>query len=119
MPLFSGMCPNANGLGMSVFMMLCSNDKEQGHVGTALSLTIKAVFFNMSTIRPNAIVIDKDKTSKIAITKAIHEDVWSWEKQEIGGTQIACCLLLCWFHTKKAWVDHLLSKLPETMQGDL
>ena len=69
MPLFIGMCPNASGLGMPIFIMLCNDDNESGQVGTALWLTIKAVFRSMDTIRPNAIVIDKDKTSRIAIMR--------------------------------------------------
>ena len=119
MPLFAGVCPNASGLGMPIFIMLCSDDNESGQVGTALWLTMKAVFRNMDGIRPNAIVIDKDKTSRTAITKAINEDVWCWQNQEIGGIQTKCQLLLCWFHAKKAWVEHLLPKLPEAQRNDL
>ena len=62
MPLFGAMCPNKVGLGMPVFLMICSNDNESGQVGTALYLTLKVVFGNMGSIWPNAIVIDKDKT---------------------------------------------------------
>jgi hypothetical protein len=28
MPLFAGMCPNKAGLGMPIFLMLCSDDNE-------------------------------------------------------------------------------------------
>jgi hypothetical protein len=44
MPLFAGMCPNKAGLGMPIFLMLCSDDNESGQVDTALYLTIKTVF---------------------------------------------------------------------------
>jgi hypothetical protein len=119
MPLFAGLCSNASGLGMPIFLMLYSNDNENGQVGTTLWLTMKAVFQNMVIIRPNAIVIDKDMASKIAIKKAIDEDVWCWENHEIGGIQTKCQLLLCWFHAKKTWVDHLLPKLPEHLRNEL
>jgi hypothetical protein len=62
MSLFAGMCPNKAGLGMPIFLMLCSDDNESGQVGTTLYLTIKAVIRNIGTIRPNATIIDKDKT---------------------------------------------------------
>ena len=65
MPLFAGMYPNKVGLGMPIFLMVYSDDNESWQVGIALYLTIKAVFRNMDTIWPNAIVIDKDKTKRI------------------------------------------------------
>ena len=36
MPLFGVVCPNEKGIGMHVFLMLCSNDKNSGHEGIAL-----------------------------------------------------------------------------------
>lgn len=119
MPLYAGVCPNTSGLGMPIFLMLCSADKDSGQEGTALWLTMRVVFKNMGAIRPNAIVIDKSKTELNAISKAINEDVWCWKNGEIGGTQTKCILLLCWFHAKKAWVEALLSKLDETRRNDL
>ena len=59
---------------MSVFLMICSNDNKSGQVETALYLTLKAVFGYMGSIRPNAIVIDKDKTERTTILKVIKED---------------------------------------------
>jgi hypothetical protein len=76
MPLYAGMYSNAHGLGMPVFLMLCTTDSETGQEQTALYLTMKAVFLNMENIRPNAIVIDKSQTEFIAITQAVNEDVW-------------------------------------------
>jgi hypothetical protein len=73
----------------------------------------------MGNIRPNAIVIDKSQMEFIAITQAVREDAWCWENQDVGGIQVRFHLLLCWFHAKKAWVEHLLSKLPEAERGDL
>jgi hypothetical protein len=107
------MCPNKAGLGMPIFLMLCSDDNESGQVGIALYLTIKAVFRNMGIIWPNAIVIDTDKTELISLTRAIFEDDLCWEDRESDSYQSKCQLLLCWFHAKKAWVENLLSKLPE------
>jgi len=95
MSLFAGMCPNTSGLGMPIFIMLYSDDNESGQVGTALWLTIKVVFQSIGIIRPNAIVIDKDQTSRIVIIKAIDEDIWYWEHHAIGGIQTKRRLLLC------------------------
>ena len=88
-------------------------------MGTALYLTLKAVFENMGSIRPNAIVIDKDKTERIAVLKVIKEDRFCWEDKQIGGIQTKCRLLLCWFHAKKTWVEHLLPKVSEEQRNDL
>ena len=74
MPLFGAMCPNKARLGMPVFLMICSNDNEGGQVGTTLYHTLKAVFGNMGSIQPNAIVIDKEKTERIVVLKVIKED---------------------------------------------
>ena len=90
MPLFGAMCPNKAGLGMPVFLMICSNDNESGQVETTLYLTLKAVFGNMGSIRPNAIVIDKDKTERIVVLKVIKEDRFFWEDEQIGGIQTKC-----------------------------
>ena len=87
MPLFGAMCPNKAGLSMPVFFMICSNDNESGQVGTALYLTLKAVFGNMGSIRPNAIIIDKDKTKRIVVLKVIKEDRFCWKDEQIGGIQ--------------------------------
>ena len=82
-------------------------------MGTTLYLTLKSMFGNMGSIRPNAIVIDKDKTERIVVLKVIKEDRFYWEDEQIGGIQTKCRLLLCWFHAKKAWIEHLLPKVPE------
>jgi hypothetical protein len=73
----------------------------------------------MGTIRPSAIVIDKDKTERIALIRAIFEDDLCWKDCESGRYQSKCQLLLCWFHAKKAWVENLLPKLPEDRQNEL
>jgi hypothetical protein len=73
----------------------------------------------MGTIRPNTIVIDKDKTKKIALSKAILEDFSCWEDCDSSRYQTKCQLLLYWFHAKKVWVDNLLPKLPEERWNEL
>ena len=74
MLLFGAMCHNKADLGMLIFHMICSNDNESGQVGTTLYLTLKAIFGSMDSIRPNAIVIDKDKIERIVVMKVIKED---------------------------------------------
>ena len=44
MPLFRVVCHNGKGIVMHVFLMLCSNDKNSGHEGIALQLTMRKVF---------------------------------------------------------------------------
>ena len=51
--------------------------------------------------------------------KVIKEDRFFWEDEQIGGIQTKCQLLLCWFHTKRIWVQHLLPKVPEEQRNDL
>ena len=89
--------------------MLCSKDYQEGHEATTLRLTLRAVFERMGPIRPNAIVIDKSATELNAFTAVINDDPWCWANNVIGGEQIKCKLLLCWFHVKKAWMEHLVS----------
>ena len=48
--------------------------------------TLKAMFGNMGSIRPNAIVIDKDKTKRIAVLKVIKEDRFCWKDEQIGDS---------------------------------
>ena len=60
---------------MFIFLMLCSNDNDNFQVKTTLYITLKALFRNMDPIPPNIIVINKNKIVKIAISKAIYEDI--------------------------------------------
>ena len=62
MPLFGAVCPNEKGIGMHVFLILCSNDTNSGHEGIALQLTMRKKFEVLGDVRPNAIVIDKNET---------------------------------------------------------
>ena len=40
LPLYAAMCPNARGLGIPIFLMLCSSDVKSGQKSMALRLTI-------------------------------------------------------------------------------
>jgi hypothetical protein len=119
MPLFGAVCPNEKDIGMPVFLMLCSNDKNSGHEGIALQLTMTKVFEVLEDIRPNAIVIDKNKTEYDSYKVVIEKDPHCWEHGVVGGTQIKYHLLLSNFHTKKAWVENLLPKVSENERDDL
>lgn len=76
MSLYARVWPNASGIGMPIFLMICNVDKDIKREGMALWLTMKVVFQNMETIRPNAIVIDKACTELNAITKAINKEIF-------------------------------------------
>ncbi|KAI8519873.1 hypothetical protein Bbelb_031300 [Branchiostoma belcheri] len=106
LPLYAATVPNQYGQGIPIFFLLTSNEKGQ-HEEMGLEAGFKAVFQNMEA-RPNAIIIDKSLTEKRGIEKAVKDDPLSWE----GEKQVKCHLLLCWFHTKKAWTENLLPKLP-------
>jgi hypothetical protein len=101
LPLYAAMCPNFQGIGMPIFLMLCSADKGSGQEGVALELTIKAVFDRLGDVRPNAIVIDKSNTEYNALMKVIEHDKFCWMKNDNHIIQTHCHLLLCWFHAKK------------------
>ena len=119
MPLFGGVCPNEKGIGMLVFLMLCSYDKNSGHEEIALQLTMTKVFEVLEDIRSNAIVIDRNKTEYDSYKAVIEKNPHCWEHGVVGGTQTKCHLLLCNFHTKKAWVENHLPKVGENKRGDL
>ncbi|MCO5569038.1 hypothetical protein L7F22_022744 [Adiantum nelumboides] len=51
-------------------------------------------------------------TSLKAIKQVVYADPFCWAVREDGTrNQVACIVLVCWFHTKKAWVEHLLPKV--------
>ena len=109
LPLYAVMCPNNRGYGMPIFLMLCSKDYQASHEATTLRITLGAVFERMGPVRPNAIVIDKSTTEFNAFITVINEDPWCWANNITGSEQTKCKLLLCWFHVKKAWMEHLVS----------
>ena len=94
---------------MPIFLMFCSKDYPKGHEVTTLRLILRAVFERMRPIRSYAIVIDKSATDFNDFTAVINNDLWCWTNNVIGGEQIKYKLLLCWFHVKKAWMEHLVS----------
>ena len=103
------MCPNNRGYSMPNFLMFCSKDYQSGHEATTLKLTLQAVFEIMGPVNPNAIVIDKSATKFYVVTTMINNDPWCWANNIIGSEQIKCKLLLCWFHVKNSWMEHLVS----------
>ena len=91
--------------------MLCSKYYQESHKTTTLRLILWAVFERMRPIKPNAIVIDKSATKLNAFTTDFNDNLWCWVNNVIGGEQIKCKLLLCWFHVKKMWMKHLMSHI--------
>lgn len=118
LPLYGAMVPNQDGVGMPLFFMLCSADKGEQHEGAALSMTLKAVFDAIS-VRPRAIVIDKSFVELNAIQPVLEADYRDNPHLYGGGTEPPIRILLCWFHAKKAWVDHLLPKVKKEERAEL
>ncbi|MCO5584014.1 hypothetical protein L7F22_037933 [Adiantum nelumboides] len=120
LPLFATVLPNQLGVGIPIWFMLCTCDVGARHEVIALEITIKRIFSRMANVRPSALVIDKSQQELDALLRVVNEDPHCWE-YTFNGTrrQIACHVLLCWFHTKKAWVEHLLPQVPKEMREDV
>ncbi|MCO5585796.1 hypothetical protein L7F22_039732 [Adiantum nelumboides] len=120
LPLFAAVLPNQLGVGIPIWFMLCTCDVGAHHEVIALEMTIKRIFSRMANVRPSALVIDKSQQELDALLRVVNEDPHCWE-YTFNGTrrQIACHVLLCWFHTKKAWVEHLLPQVPKEMREDV
>ncbi|MCO5578720.1 hypothetical protein L7F22_032565 [Adiantum nelumboides] len=120
LPLFAAMLPNQLGVGIPIWFMLCTCDVGARHEVIALEITIKRIFSRMANVRPSALVIDKSQQELDALLRVVNEDPHCWG-YTFNGTrrQIACHVLLCWFHTKKAWVEHLLPQVPKEMREDV
>ncbi|MCO5577975.1 hypothetical protein L7F22_031812 [Adiantum nelumboides] len=120
LPLFAAVLPNQLGVGIPIWFMLCTCDVGARHEVIALEITIKRIFSRMANVRPSALVIDKSQQELDALLRVVNEDPHCWE-YTFNGTrrQIACHVLLCWFHTKKAWVEHLLPQVPKEMHEDV
>ena len=91
--------------------MLCTNDTGSQHEQLALEMTLKIIFEKMEGVRPKALVTDKSWTECIALKNVIEVDSGCWEIVHGKRPQTSCLILLCWFHVKKAWVEHLLPKV--------
>lgn len=112
LPLFAAVLPNQLGQGIPIWLMLCSQDGGAHHDVISLETTLRAIFSRMGNIRPAALVIDKSQQELEAFLKVVNEDRHCWEETLEGERhQIACHIILCWFHTKKAWVDNLLPQV--------
>ena len=91
--------------------MLCTNDARSHHEQLALEMTLKKIFQRMKGVRPNALVIDKCWVEYIALKNVITSDPYCWEMVNDTKRKTTSQILLCWFHVKKDWVDHLLPKV--------
>ncbi|MCO5554036.1 hypothetical protein L7F22_007562 [Adiantum nelumboides] len=112
MPLYAALVPNQHGVGLPLWFMLCTHDVGTSQESVALHITLQLVFQRMKNIRPKALVIDKCMTSLKAIKQVVDADPFRWAVREDGThKQVACIVLVCWFHTKKAWVEHLLPQV--------
>ena len=112
LPLYAAVLPNQQGVGLPIWFMLCTVDPGCRHDVIALSLTLKIIFGRIGNVRPSALVIDKSQQELEAIQNVVNEDPYSWIIADNGARhQIACQILLCWFHTKKAWVENLLPQV--------
>ena len=119
LPLYAAIAPNAMGVGIPLWYMICSSDKGSNHEQVALETCLKVIFARMPRTRPNAIVIDKSWTSYNAISNVIAQDRESWIVTNGERSQTRCRLLLCQFHAKKSWVDNLLPKVSAAERNPL
>ena len=119
LPLYAAVAPNAMGVGIPLWYMICSSDKGSNHEQVALETCLRVIFARMPNVRPNAIVIDKSWTSYNAISNVVATDRLSWIVTNGQRSQTHCRLLLCQFHAKKAWLDNLLPKVSATERNHL
>lgn len=116
LPLYAAVLPNQHGVGMPIWFMMCTNDPGSNQESVALEITLKTIFSKMNHVRPTALVIDKSQQELDAFIKVINEDPYCWGYEGQGNRiQISCHVIVCWFHTKKAWVENLLPKVNVTM----
>ena len=112
LPLYAAVLPNQLGVGMPIWFMLCTCNAGAHHEVIALEKTLHILFSRMRQIRPAALVIDKSQQELEALLKVVNEDPHCWETKVDGNwCQVACHILLCWFHAKKAWVENLLPQV--------
>ena len=112
LPLYAAVVPNQHGMGIPVWLMMCTNDPGSDHEKISLEVTLKVIFSRMKNIRPTALVIDKCQVELEAFDKVVKEDQFCWQGDGFGlQTQVACHIIICWFHAKKAWVENLLPKV--------
>lgn len=117
LPLYAAVLPNQLGMGIPIWLMMCTSDVGTQHESIALEITIRMIFLRMKGVRPAAIVIDKSPQELHPILKVINEDPHCWEEDGHGHRrQVAGHVLLCWFHAKKAWVENLLPQVPADMR---
>ena len=101
MPLFEVVCPNVEDIGMFIYLMLCSNDKNNAYEDISLRLTIKKIFEILRYVRPNAIVINKNKTKYDSYRAVTQMDPHYWRNGVVGSTQTKCQFFCAIFIRKK------------------
>ena len=112
LPLYAAVLPNQNGIGIPIWLMLCTNDPGSNQESIALEITLKIVLSRMRNIRPMALVIDKSQIELEAFERVVKEDPYCWQYDSLGlHQQVSCHIIICWFHAKKAWVENLLPKV--------
>ncbi|MCO5562742.1 hypothetical protein L7F22_016374 [Adiantum nelumboides] len=102
--------------------MLCSNDVGTSQEKVVVELTFKIIFAKLGDVWPAAIAIDKSQQELKAILKVMDKDRFCWwreDKDRRRRQQVACKVLLCWFHVKKAWVENLLPQVPKDKRDDV
>ncbi|KAJ7559641.1 hypothetical protein O6H91_04G094800 [Diphasiastrum complanatum] len=119
LPLFGGILPNQMGGELPIWFMLCSVDVGTQHESIALKLTLQEVFKWLGHVRPSAIVVDKSLNELHAIQAVIEKDPFCWRDNILGGEQVACRVLLCWFHVKRDWLENLLPEVPVECRKDV
>ncbi|KAI5068324.1 hypothetical protein GOP47_0016669 [Adiantum capillus-veneris] len=117
LPLYAVVLPNQHGVGIPIWFMMCSNDPGLDHERIALEITLSTILSRMGNFRSTALVIDKSSLELEAFSKVINGDECCWHSYETGPReQRFCHIIVCWFHTKKAWVENLLPKVPKELQ---
>ena len=102
LPLYVAVAPNAQGIDIPLWYMLCTNDLGSRHEQFTFEMTLKIIFERIEGIRPNALVTDKSWIEYTSLTNVITTNPYCWETVCGKRQQKSCFILLCWFHVKKA-----------------
>ena len=106
LPLYVVVALNEQTIGIPLWYMLCTNDAGSHHEQLAL-----VIFERMKGVRPNVLVIYQCWVEYIALKNVITTYPHCWEMVNDTKRKTTSQILLCWFHVKKDWVDHLLPKV--------
>jgi hypothetical protein len=91
-PLFGVVCPNEKNIGIPVFLMLYSNNKNSEHEGIALQLTMRIFFEVLKDVRlltktRHSMILTKSLLKKIHIVRS--KVLWEGHKENV----IFCCAI--------------------------